>query len=594
MVAVPRSIKLNSIDYAIDPAKTQRASIPPLRENIVSSNEPTDSLFNAEAAWSRYRYSWHRGAGQTFDDLREDADPFRFSDSVGVDVWTQGQLTLLPGSTNERTLAGSDPQMIVSGIYVFCSDGATLYRSDDGDTWTAMTAPGGDVQGLSTDGTNLFVATTTNLVMYVGSGTSKTDFSAGPVAGNFHSVHFVGNRLFASKANVLHEVATDGTLSTVKTHYAGGSTGFRWKAVWAVGSKIYFGGYHGVRSEIYTATDVAGTLASASESTQLPLGELLYHAFAHAGVVILCTSKGVRLAQPQADATLTYGPLVEITGGCQHGVAEGRFVWVTADWDHAGTFKAGTYRLALDEFTDTLKPAYANDVYVAPGSALSSTQVARFNSSTLWAINAHGVRRAIDIAAGGTLFQTSGTVTSGRIYFGTVEPKYLASALARFADLDANDSVAVSVLSDFGVVVSGTESDEDDSELVLASSSAVSPTWFQVTVTLGGLGATSPTFQQWRMRAYPVPPGASVWQIPLLLREKVTIGNGAGEEVTLNVATQLANIEALFASRAPVTFEVGSTSYTVRVDGYRFDGETWRAEGDAMQGVCLVRLIEVG
>ena len=86
-MVMPSTVQLNGVEYVLgDLSKFRYSSMEPLRDGVVTSNDPNDSLFNADAAWSRYKYSWHRGAGQVFDDLRDDADPYRFADNVNVDV----------------------------------------------------------------------------------------------------------------------------------------------------------------------------------------------------------------------------------------------------------------------------------------------------------------------------------------------------------------------------------------------------------------------------------------------------------------------------------------------------------------------------
>ena len=297
MAAIPHAVKLNGVDYAIDPAKFQHSSIEPLREGAVTSNEPTDSLFNADAAWSRYRYSWHRGAGQVFDDLREDADPFRFATSRGVEVFTEGQLELLPALTDMLTLTGTLPTcMVAVRSYLYVGDNTSVKRIDSAGTVATLTAPGGNVRDMATDGIDVYVATDTNLAKYEINSSSEaligvTNF----VASDIHKVAFVANRLLIGVDNVLKEVTSGGVAANVYTHF---QAAFRWTTIFAVGSRIYVGGYAGDHSQLYTVTTTtAGALVLSAEAAPFPPGELLTAGHSYAGIVLLGTSKGLRLAE---------------------------------------------------------------------------------------------------------------------------------------------------------------------------------------------------------------------------------------------------------------------------------------------------------
>ena len=355
---VPKTITLDGRLYAIDASKYRRQSQETLRDGVVQSAEPNDVLFNANGAWARYRYSWFHGADQEFADLRDDADPYRFSTSRGVNVWNDHELTLLPSTKPIMSAASTNPLICVVDSYLFYADGANLYRTSDLITFTTCTVPGGTIQCLSTDGTDLYVATTTVMVKYVAAATAPTAFAT-PVTGNCTQVAFVANRLIVGTAQVLYEVAAAGTLTTLVTHF---QSAFRWTAIFAVGSRIYVGGFCGSRSELYTlAVDATtGALYRAQDAAPFPAGELLRAGYSYAGAVVLCTSKGVRFAELGGDATLTYGPLIDDVGDSRCATADGRYAWV--GWSAFSEAGSGLARLALDTFVNTLQPAYASDV----------------------------------------------------------------------------------------------------------------------------------------------------------------------------------------------------------------------------------------
>ena len=63
--------------------------------------------------------------------------------------------------------------------------------------------------------------------------------------GNVDTVAFVANRLLVGNGNILYEVGSTGTRTAIVTHF---QASFRWTIIFAIGSKIYVGGYAGDRS----------------------------------------------------------------------------------------------------------------------------------------------------------------------------------------------------------------------------------------------------------------------------------------------------------------------------------------------------------
>jgi len=287
------TITLDGYTFPVDMREWRSGPMDTFRDGVVADGQASDALFNARGAWARYAYSWHHGAGQSLSDLDPDADSFRFEDSYGV-VWhVPYQATLMKTVTLLRSSAATGLVLCRSADYVFFGSGAALYRTSDLITWTLMTAPGGTIQAMSTDGTDLYVATSTLLVKYVGSGTTATAFGT-PVAGNCTNVAFMSGRLVVGVAQVLSEVAASGALTTIKSHF---QAAFRWTTLFNVGSRMYIGGFAGSRSELYTVTtDSAGALIQSQEAAPLPIGELLRTAVSFAGSVALCTNNGLRMA----------------------------------------------------------------------------------------------------------------------------------------------------------------------------------------------------------------------------------------------------------------------------------------------------------
>ena len=588
---IPFTVSLHGVEYPIElrgPDGRQlysRRSLDRQKTGIVQSSQPDDSQFNNEGGWFRYITSWHLGTGQEVQDFGEDFSPFRFSDSRGMNPWDRFCIKPLPATEEVANATASTIHVIATGVYCYYSDGTTVYRSSDLSTWNAITATAGTVQALATDGSRVYIATTSHIYTVDDSGgTAAATFTAS--GGSYDNVAFVGNRLLASVANVLYEIDSAGTRTAFETHY---QTAFRWTTIFAIGSRIYLGGYAGNRSEIYTATvDSTGSLVRSAEAAPFPFGELLNTAISYGGQVVLCTSLGVRLAALTGDGALTYGPLIDDAGNCLAAAAEGRFVWF--GWE--GFFGEGTGlgRLALDDFVASLQPAYASDVATADAIA-DVTGVARFGGRTVFGVSGAGV-----YADTPATFVTEAWVESGQVYFGTVEPKSLASLTVRTAVLDANTTLTVDVSDELGDTISsrsvtGPSVRGLDASLVQPSDDDTQVQWAKVRLTLTGDGSSSLCALSWRMRAYPVIPLVEEWIVPLIIHRHVVVNDTDGQLRSLD---QLENVERLVdvcRDGRIVPYREGERTYRVRIDKYEWNPGEWDDTSDFFDGLMVVRLL---
>ena len=102
-------ISFNDLGFFINntpdnPIRRQTANI--RKDQQDSSNEPGEQSLSGW--WLRSQSSFHLGSGINFyEPLQDEKLRFRFADSQGVDVWTQGQVTLLNDVTTGHTVVGS-------------------------------------------------------------------------------------------------------------------------------------------------------------------------------------------------------------------------------------------------------------------------------------------------------------------------------------------------------------------------------------------------------------------------------------------------------------------------------------------------------
>jgi hypothetical protein len=147
--------------------------------------------------------------------------------------------------------------------------------------------------------------------------------------------------------------------------------------------------------------------------------------------MMIGTNKGIRVATvSDQDGSLSYGPLiVETTQPCYDFAARDHFVWCATSVDGA----PGTIRIDLGNELETLRFAYANDVYYSGISGHVTTACAFINGTTQLAFAtayASSENGAVYVESATNLIE-SGYLTTGNIRYGTLEPKNYKRLLAR-------------------------------------------------------------------------------------------------------------------------------------------------------------------
>lgn len=574
-IAVPFTIKIDGRSYPVDVKNYKRSSLTSLRDSVVSTGQADDSLFNTDGAWWRYRYNWWSGAGQYIMDLGEDRNLSRFDSSVGINVWNEGELSLLPSTSfSDGSFTGSVSLLCPTDSFLYASDGATVKRTSNFTSWTNLTVAG-TINDIATDGINVYVATSTNLYTINPGGTVTS------VVASAHSrVWFAAGRLFVSVANVLKTYDSAYTATTVDTHF---QASFVYTTVFAVGSKVYAGGYAGSRSEIFGfSIGSTGALVKGAEVVSLSINELIQHVTSHAGVVIFCTNKGIRMATVAADGSLTYGPLIDTPGSVTSAQAEGQYVWF--NWRSIDANKTGAGRLDLSNTPRPMQPAFATDVYA--DSSGTCTAVARFNSRTVLGVPTVGVY--VESTTGHV---TTGYIDSGQIYYGTVEHKSVTELNATFQTLAANESVAIKIYDDQNELLNSAGSSALDSNLINVQLDGEKGDWFQVRVELGGPGTSTPQFERWRLRAFPIAPPVEQYVIPILLYSKTVVNDAQGQILSLDTDKELLFLKEIWETKRPVSYLEGTTTRRVRLEAYEYSPDDWSDNQTGFEGTMVVRLV---
>jgi len=427
--------------YAISDARPYiRQTAPFRKEQSDIGAEPGEQSLTG--FWLRSQSSFHNGTGIKFyDPSAGETVNYRFADSDNVDVWTKGQVTLLKETANMSGVTTGVYKLIsgvstTTDVVVGYVPGSTTMKSFQADgtavTTYAPTNLGNILDGtVVTDGTRLFAAD--NDHVYVGplnaASAGWTEYYA---TGTRATLAWVKQRLVGAVMNSVYELtgATGSALPLPTALYTHPNTAWIWSSISEGGSAVYAAGYAGGNSAIYKfVLSTAGampTLTSGIVAAQLPIGEIVYKIESYLGYLMIGTNKGMRVASiSDTTGDLSYGPLIfEDTNGVRDFAFRDKYVWATGT---IGT-SPGLYRIDLGTEIESLRFAYAKDTYLstATGYATSVDFIGNTNQLAFTTSGSNGI--AIQST---TTLASSGSITTGKIRFSTLEPKNYKRLIAR-------------------------------------------------------------------------------------------------------------------------------------------------------------------
>ena len=431
--------------YAVSDARPYiRQTAPYKKDQFDSNKEPGEQSLTGW--WIRSQSSFHSGTGIKFyDPDGGETTAHRFADSSNVDVWTKGQVSLLKETA---ALTG-----VTTGVYKLISivDGSTdkilgwipasttiknYTPSGTAVEYTHVTGIGTPLDtailAIATDGAHLFIADNDHI--YTGPiDTPTAGYSRYYNTGSEKVVlGWVKQRLVACIGVSVYELtnAKGSTHALPTALYTHPSDNWIWTSISEGGSAIYVAGYNGTNGAIYKFTlNTAGvmpTLTSGIIAAQLPSGEYPLKIESYLGYLVIGTNKGVRVASiSDTNGDLSYGPLIiEAANTGLDFAFRDRFVYVTGS---INTY-AGLYRIDLGNELETLRFAYAPDTYLdgATGYATSVDFVGNSDQIAFTTSGSNGI--AIQST---TVLATSGYLKTGKIRYGTLEPKNFKRLIAR-------------------------------------------------------------------------------------------------------------------------------------------------------------------
>ncbi|MGB0729956.1 MAG: hypothetical protein ACPGT1_08950 [Ilumatobacteraceae bacterium] len=614
-------VTLDANSYQVDPSGYSRTTVPLLREQRDTSSEAGEQQLNTQY-WLRSQTDWSYGAGQHFFD-NDDSERRRFYTSSGVDPWTKGELSLLR-VTEDKGNTGNDVIMKIfmngGTEYMYVASGTDLYYSqnfeDASPTWNTVTALASPqtITDFTSDGVTVFVAYGTALKLHttpIGTTTQPSILTGHSTLPDF--VRFVSGRLIEMDANHIGEIAANGTIVAGSLDFDTIDHNLTWVDVAAGPTGVYAAANtEDVGSIYFCSTGVDGLLDQPAQVADLPHGETINAIESYGGLLIMATSKGLRVASVgggRDGGGVTYGPVIDDGGPAYSLATDDRFVWF-------GAANGQLYRADLSVFTDTLVPAWASDVVSTGGSPGNVTWIARADGETFFVDAANGVQGE----AASRNKVASGTLTVGDIRWNSIFDKVLrqvdvraeptlaiatATAYEEAGETyDDADLVYNGLLSPVSGAIKGTFTPDTGIDLPVLTLTDRNPVdvayslsdkyTFKITLERDATTLTAgPILQSWQIIAYPAPTRIDEIVLPILMQKRVASSRGMGAAVQQDPQGQYDTVRTLMTTKQVVTYQEGSRSEQVVVDQMSMSADRLSADGDWWEGTMTVRLLTV-
>jgi len=440
-----------------------RQTAPFRKDQFDNGTEPGEQSLTGW--WIRSQMSFHSGSGINFYDpaTTDENGHYRFSDSKGINVWTKGQATLLKSCTSTHTITGAIAsngvtQQHLRPIKWSTNKGVLLLDEYDVDKIAAngtvthfvdyTSGTDSPVYALCDDGTFAYwiTNTATKKTVYkkplTGSSADTSDVvkmfdEIGAITNA--TMEYVKDRIVLCADNKVYEFSTSATAMPT-TIYSHPTSTHVYTSVAASGPAIYIAGYNGIQSTIQKFTlstaGVMPTLTSAVVAAELPAGEIVHKIHYYLGYMMIGTNRGIRVAAvSDQDGSLNYGPLiVETSQPCFDFATRDHYVWCATGV--AG--EPGVIRIDLSNELETLRFAYANDLYMDGVTGYKTTACAFVGNDDPTVTDRLVFCTANNGTTDGTIYiedastlRTSGYLTTGNIRYGTLEPKNFKRLLGR-------------------------------------------------------------------------------------------------------------------------------------------------------------------
>lgn len=150
--------------YNFEPKLYKMSHIPLQRQAATEDAEPGEATLNPAGLWRRSQSDWSLGAGQTWLD-EEESTRRRFRTSLGIDVFNDREISLLPSTEEKANSGNTNHKLLVVGTRLYAVDGSGLIFSDGSGSeqnavwfagWTIATGlPGGNILDITYSGSHV-------------------------------------------------------------------------------------------------------------------------------------------------------------------------------------------------------------------------------------------------------------------------------------------------------------------------------------------------------------------------------------------------------------------------------------------------------
>lgn len=578
------------------------ANAPYVRESSPTQKQQFDSGPRAGERslgdwWRRSQSSFHGGAGLKYaepDGPPDATADIRFFASKNLDVWTPGQVTRLPDTTQAVTIGSAMTGLATAtngGVnYVLVTFGNTL-RSWTGAGFTDYNWLGtGTILSLACDGQRYYVA-------------DNTGIYSGPVDGSVIATKLWNNattrvklawvkqRLMCAQNNLLYELIGAGpALPGIK--YSHPNTGWTWTDFADGPTSILVSGYSGIESailELTLANDGSTPALVAGQTRPLPVGEICYALHAYVGSFLgIGTSRGIRVGQYNIYGTLSYGPLlVETAQPVKSITGRDRFLYAPVT-----TFVDGeTCLLRVDlgqQLDQAGRFAYASDLLCPTAqTGVSSWVAVTAANKMVFTVDGYGV--VLEGTGSGSV--RDAWLDTSRIRMATIEPKLFRRLQVRGSFATPGTVSVVVTASDSQVVTAippvSSANDLDELSVVTAAQE-----WVSLRFLLNSSGTID--FRGYVLKALTATKPRRLYQIPLRLsdNEADRFGNKFGYPgFAMLRLLQLEDLEdARDEVRLELFTEAGVLARQCTIEQVSYRQVHQPGQASAMSGIVMVTL----
>lgn len=532
------------------------------KQQIDQSREPGEQTLTGW--WLRSQSTFHLGQGiKFFEPAQDESLRFQYTYSKGCDVWTKGQVTLLPDTfTSSHAITtgfqtNTRPFQFARSIRWNNTDGILLHDGYDVDKISVAgvdthfidynSGANDPVYGICDDGVYAYWVTNDaiggKLQMWkklltgsAGSGDILMFDKPGITVKNA-VLEYTKERIVAAINDKIYEIATSATIlpTAVYTHP---DSDVVFTSITSSGAAIYVSAFSGIQSNIYKFTlNTSGampTLTSAITAAELPVGEKVFRIAYYLGNMAIGTSLGCRIADvSQTDGSIAYGPLIFNSEQPVYDVAfRDKYLWCATNVDG----NPGLTRINLgQQVSFNLVYAYAWDLY-DPSTTGRHTTACAFAGNTnqlIFTTEKTATNGSIYIQHATNLIET-GVIRTGYVRYNTVENKIFKYVVPKFdttyGALTVSSVDQSGVEYGLGTYAEGTTVDQIGIAYPLGAQQYVG---FQFSFDRYSLDATKgPKFTGYQVKALPAVPRQYLIQYPCSLfdSESDKFGNKAGSD----------------------------------------------------------------